>query len=1580
MKRALRKRMAGLICLSLLAALFWAGEPITSSAAGPEEIPNAQEAGREPVQFVSEDGGTTLEFTDINVAEAQLKEKDDYLALYTSGGATVTDAAYDSLVSEVQVPELHVAVAVDGEGVVQEVVGPQADPPITRDAERMLPIPEGGYIVLAGGHSSWDGSSYRQALYRQYPAGDRVKLMRAGVEVTAADFLPSSPGSDPDPEPEPTPELPPLPEPEPDPDPEPQLPALLLITEGRTIVDIPVIEVVGFVANYDEALELGVTVNGEPAELSAEGVFRENVYLSPGANAITIQLLQAGEEIATNTLTIAYEPSENQDYIEVEAAPKDISIDIDGPRIKIDYVDKDVTDVPNIVALFTRDYGGSIVIPRTNVAVQVDAGNRVLQVINPSINGQPPVWTGPTPLDIPEEGYVLMAQDNSYAGNYIKRFLAENFKAGDIIKLRKNGEVVSVRDLMSGNGLIARLQLANSRTYTVTEGSTVLSGMIENIDNPAAIQLLVNGSSVPFDAGGSFSYAYPLTKGTNYIEIKVLKNGIEQDRRDLAVFARDHLSADKEVILWVDQASNAKKFQTGEQVRAFLQKAKDSGVTSIAFDVKGVEGYVSYKKNDLTGRPYVSEIQAPVKAGASPDLDLLQEFIDHGHALGLEIHAAINVFAEGSIAYNEFAVLNDHLDWEERVHYAENNGEIKRLRESAKQGLVAFVNPANDEVREYQLKTFEEIIKNYNVDGVVHDRGRYDNEGADFSEETRVKFERFLLQRGKTLNHWPNDIFYYENNVRVDGPLIQDWWEFRSGIIQSFFREVKSLVDSYEIQTGRTIKVSSYVGSWYETYYLNGVNWGSKNFRIHPALGLPVESIYTPEYYDTGYIEYLDFLMIGAYQTTSQEIQKYITLGNIVTNGEIPLYAGIALNNVQLPAVQREVFQAGLRTTNGLMLFDASQINWAIAKAALQDREWVKDYQLGMSLPDSADTFLEGHYYNVNRVEGNINVMTEAYGTTTGTNHFGVEVVVDNTGAVTRVANRNQAIHWSWGAPEENNSVIPPGGFVISTIDPSGTRTNRQLVANAYEVGDQVRAAVLSGLMDDELRETRDSRYQLEGTVEVLGPGTPSVIVNGESASVSPTGAFTVSVPLTTGINFVQVDVYVDELKTNSDSVQIIRTSTGDGGSNPGQPGAPGGSSSSSPTQPAKPERLSIVKTTAENGQRLVDAKAELSRMLEEVKSLREKPIQSQLLPYRFNEASDVITLHLPTRGLEAAAKELPEGVILLESSLGRLELPVKSLSESLNRRGAADSLQIRIGIPAKAQEDQLNGLLPERAARLGSMLEVAFFWEQGGDLTALPAFKGTYARLTAAPLSGAVDADTTTVLLLEPSLNRYAFVPAVIKQEGGKARITYRLKEGGIYAAMEHRKTFTDMNGHWAADEVALLSSKTVIQGTSDARFGPNDPITRAQFTALLVRALGLMGQGQDFNAGFTDVNSGVWYADAVSVAVKHGLIEGFADGEFRPNEQMTREQMSVLLVRALKLAGAEVAPAPGNPDSLLAGFKDRRHIGAWAEEAVAAAVDSGLMKGRGIGLFAPEASSTRAEAAAVLARMLRLAGLINP
>lgn len=1603
MNVGLLRRMPVLMVLALLVYLLFPFAAYASTVSAEMQVGDEQQSPVTPtvITLMSQDGNHSLTISNVNADPLSLEHVSDYLALFTSGAKAGNLSEEDT----VPIPEQHVALVVDGSGQVINIIGPEADPPTVWAAPTAERIPEGGYIVIAG-NGAWDSSPNMRPLYLHFKLGDSVRLMKDGVEMHAGDLVSSSPEPAPQPGPNPNPEPDPLPdpnpspdpnlnpqpdpqptpnpEPEPKPNPEPQpelKPELHVVTPTdtvSTVVYAPMIEVSGYVTNYSEEMGLKLMINEHEAAINATGGFQLTMELTPGPNSMLMRLLKGDNEVGLVSLLVTYDNSQAAgDYIEVEAAPADISIGVEGPRKKIDYIDRDVTGISNVIALFTRDYGPSITIPQFNVAVQVDGNNRVMRVVNPSINGSPPVWTGPTQLDIPEGGYVLMGQDNSYTANEIKRYLAVHFKSGDVIKLRKNGEVVPVQDLMSGQGWIPKLTLTNAPMVTVTDSQYIISGTVTNIDHPDAVSLMMNDTAVPVGSDGSFTYAYPLVNGTNYIDVKVMKNGIQQDIRHLVVFSRPGFSSQKEVLLWVDQASNAKKFQTSGQVYAFLKKAKDNGVTGILFDVKGVEGYASYKKNDLTGRPYISEIKTPERAGSNPDLDLLQEFVTHGHALGLKVHAAINVFAEGSIAYQEFAVLNDHLDWEERVYFPENNGEIKRLRESAKQGLVAFVNPANDEVRNYQLRTFEEIIKNYEVDGIVHDRSRYDNESADFSDETRVKFEQFLQARGKQLVNWPQDIFQYENNVRVDGPLIQDWWEFRSATIKSFFGEVKSMVDAYEVSTGRSIQVSSYVGSWYETYYLNGVNWGSTNFRFDPRLGLNEESVYTSDYYQTAYIEYLDFLMIGAYQTTSQEVKKYITLGNIVTNGEIPMYAGIALTNVQSPAVQREVFQAGLKNTNGLMLFDASQINWPIASAALRDEEYIKDYQLGMSLPGHNDSYLPGNFYNINLIEGNINVMTEAFGTSTGTSKYGVEVVVDASGQVTRVANKNQAINWNWVTQETNNSVIPSGGFVISTLDPSGTRTNRQLVANAYSIGDQVRASVLSGMLDDEGRKTADSQVTIEGLIEVLGPGKAVVMLNGKPAVLKESGEFTAVIPLSAGSNTVIVEVWVDDLKTNSKTLEIVKTSADGGGGTPG--GGDGGSGTPTvpvtPVKPVTPDRIKVTETTSEAGQAVTHAEVNLEVMLSDIEQLAKQASSSPVLAYKLSQVKDAMVVDVPVSGLVKALEQLPQGKIVLESSLGQLELPLRSFITALKERPDAEYVRISVGRLTKEQEDKVKkGLTRDHAEPLTSPLSITFAMRQGEKLLKLNGMGESRVTFTL-NVSKESPAAKTTALRYDLAADRLSFVPARVNTKQGATLIELKLTDEGIYVVARYDKKFSDLGNHWAKEAIELLASKRVVEGVSDTDFAPNAPLTRAQFAAMLVRALGLKEEA--YAGGFTDVKSSDWYASSVATAAKHGLIKGNEQGGFDPHANITREQISLLLLRALELAGSKVSAA--HPEEALSGFKDRDAIAQWARTAVAAMAEAGLLQGRAADSFAPQATASRAEGAVVLKRMLELAGLIN-
>ncbi|TXK85187.1 family 10 glycosylhydrolase [Paenibacillus sp. N3.4] len=834
------------------------------------------------------------------------------------------------------------------------------------------------------------------------------------------------------------------------------------------------------------------------------------------------------------------------DYIEVEAAPVDITIDIEGPRKQINSVDKDVSGITDYVALFTKEYAPQITVGKTSIGVVVDSANQVTQVVNPSVNGAVPVWTGPTDLAIPQGGYILVAGDDSWANKTYKQYLAKNFKVGDKIKLRKNGDVIPVTELMTGQGPKAQLKLNNDAWFTVTLPQTTVSGKLENLEQGIPYSVRVNQTAVTLQANDTFQIDIGLTEGVNYLDVVVSKNGVENDRKTLIVFYKKQTGTTKEVVLWVDQGTNIFKLQTPENVRDMLIKAKDAGVTAIALDVKGVEGFANYKKNDLTGRPHISQMTAPTRAGANPDLDMLEEFITYGHQLGIKIHAAFNVFAEGSPAHNEYGLLNQHLDWEEQVYRPEDNGQILRLRESnyykSGKSLVAFVNPANDDVRAFELKNIEEVIKNYDVDGVVLDRTRYDNETADFSPLTRQKFEAFLSARGKQLTNWPADVFTYVNNVRQSGPLQNDWWEFRSQTIKTFTDEVRLLTDRYTALKGKKIQSSAYVGSWFETYYLNGVHWGSPNFKYDSRLQFPEDSLYTDSYSKAGYTDNIDFLMIGTYQTTQKEIEHYITLGNIVTNGEVPMYASIALANIQDPPLQRSVFQTGLSQTNGLMLFDYSQVNWPVVKASLQNVEYVKDYQVGSSIPGNNEAFLEGDMYNVSRNENNLNVYSDAFGLTTATTTYGVEAIVGNTGKVTQVVNQQQALSWNWTNMSPNNSAIPQGGFVISALDASGVRTKRQLVAITYKVGDNVRSAVLRGHLAYANISTPLKNLEIKGSVEVLGPGTADVRVNDVPATLTNSGDFTGNVTLDVGANVVNISVYVDDLKTNEKTVTVTRT------------------------------------------------------------------------------------------------------------------------------------------------------------------------------------------------------------------------------------------------------------------------------------------------------------------------------------------------------------------------------------------------------------------------------------------------------
>lgn len=190
-------------------------------------------------------------------------------------------------------------------------------------------------------------------------------------------------------------------------------------------------------------------------------------------------------------------------------------------------------------------------------------------------------------------------------------------------------------------------------------------------------------------------------------------------------------------------------------------------------------------------------------------------------------------------------------------------------------------------------------------------------------------------------------------------------------------------------------------------------------------------------------------------------------------------------------------------------------------------------------------------------------------------------------------------------------------------------------------------------------------------------------------------------------------------------------------------------------------------------------------------------------------------------------------------------------------------------------------------------------------------------------------------------------------------------------YALLEVIKSYEDVPGtHWATKAIASLSAKQILNGTAAVSFEPERAISRAEFTAILVRALKLAGSSNRAS-DFSDVPATAWYADAVSAAYEAGLVKGRSAKRFVPDGSITRQEMAVLLAQAYEILHTGTAPSVDSAVDLP--FKDKTWIADWAMPSVQWAYEQELLKGRGGDRFAPAASMTRAEAAEVIYRLLK-------
>jgi hypothetical protein len=214
------------------------------------------------------------------------------------------------------------------------------------------------------------------------------------------------------------------------------------------------------------------------------------------------------------------------------------------------------------------------------------------------------------------------------------------------------------------------------------------------------------------------------------------------------------------------------------------------------------------------------------------------------------------------------------------------------------------------------------------------------------------------------------------------------------------------------------------------------------------------------------------------------------------------------------------------------------------------------------------------------------------------------------------------------------------------------------------------------------------------------------------------------------------------------------------------------------------------------------------------------------------------------------------------------------------------------------------------------------------------------------------------------PASEKWISIPAVV--DTAKGLIVARVRHFSDYAvlARQERNAFDDVtpaDWGWAQDSIELLAGAGVVRGVDTASFDPGRAITRAELVSILAKALNL--PAATANPSFNDVEDGEWFTDSIAAAVQTGLVKGYEDGSFHPNNTITREELATIMVRALSI---NISSDEKHP------FTDTGKISAWAKDSIATAVSANLVKGYPDGTFRPEGSATRAECAAVIYRAL--------
>lgn len=300
-------------------------------------------------------------------------------------------------------------------------------------------------------------------------------------------------------------------------------------------------------------------------------------------------------------------------------------------------------------------------------------------------------------------------------------------------------------------------------------------------------------------------------------------------------------------------------------------------------------------------------------------------------------------------------------------------------------------------------------------------------------------------------------------------------------------------------------------------------------------------------------------------------------------------------------------------------------------------------------------------------------------------------------------------------------------------------------------------------------------------------------------------------------------------------------------------------------------------------------------------------------------------------------------------------------------------SVQLSVSRATESQTESINAAADSnRFTIVGSPVDFTITCTSGDRHTEIDSFSSYVQRTIELP---DILPPTFAALAFEAD-GSFRPVPVTIIQSGGNNLALINSTSNSIYALVHYDASFTDLEGHWAKTYIDSLTSRMVASGYGDGTYRPDSAMTRAEFTALLVKALGIDTSNATNN--FKDIKSTEWYCNYVNAAAAYDLVSGYEDGSFHPNANISREQVMTILTKAMKFAGLSTSIDADEQSKTLSAFEDQGSISSYAQTAAAVCIKNGIINGETASNIAPLHKITRAQAAAAIIRLLSKSGLI--